>query len=56
MENIQLVSIKFQFIFQGSIPIDPSLTTCYEDGINFMDALKNSTAYNKFKEITDFLD
>jgi len=37
------------------VPIDPILTTSTERGQAFIDSLKNSSAFAKFKEITEKL-
>ena len=42
-------------MYLGSVPIDPKLTSCYENGGTFLESLKDSGAYGKFKEITNVL-
>ncbi len=41
--------------YLGSVPIDPILTTCTDSGQSFIESLKGSVVYAKFKEITDKL-
>ena len=39
--------------FLGSIPIDPILTTCIENGKNFLETLNDSAVFKNMKEIDD---
>ncbi len=41
--------------FLGSIPIDPILTACIENGKNFLETLNDSAVFKNMKEISDVL-
>jgi hypothetical protein len=51
----KILAEKSNCKFLGSIPIDPILTTCIENGRNFLETLNDSAVFKNMKEITDIL-
>lgn len=51
----KMLAEKTNCIFLGSIPIDPKLTQCIENGLDFLITLKDSPCFLNIKEITDNL-
>ncbi|CAF0807655.1 unnamed protein product [Brachionus calyciflorus] len=49
----KILAEKSNCTFLGAIPIDPNLTRCIENGLDFLTTLKDSPCYSNIKEITD---
>lgn len=51
----KILAEKTGCTYLGSVPIDPNLTVCIENGLNFLETLKDSTSYLQAKVISDTL-
>ena len=51
----KMLAEKTDCTYLGSIPIDQTLTNCVENGMNFLDTLKDSPSFTQIKLITNLL-
>ncbi len=54
-EGGKILAEKTNCRFLGAIPLDPVLTNCIENGLNFLDTLKGSAIMENLKAVVDIL-